>query len=222
MKAKVAEVFKSIQGEGIYQAKMQVFIRFFGCNLHCSFCDTHPASYQQLTVSELLDMVLSYSDYHSISLTGGEPLLWAGYLKELLKELKNAGKITYLETNGLLTDSLREVIDFVDIIAMDFKLPSAAKTGNLWGKHRSFFKVAVSSGKKVFVKVVVTEDARDEDIFQAAKIIKEAKKKVPFILQLAHPNEEKARPLALRFQKILFPDIEAKIMIQLHKLLGVK
>jgi len=92
MFAKIAEIFKSIQGEGIYQGESQVFVRFFGCNLNCQFCDTKLTSYRELTLDELLGQINSFSDYHSISLTGGEPLLQAYFLEKLAEQLKLDGK----------------------------------------------------------------------------------------------------------------------------------
>ncbi|MCM8763078.1 MAG: 7-carboxy-7-deazaguanine synthase QueE, partial [Candidatus Omnitrophica bacterium] len=76
MQAKIAEIFKSIQGEGIYQGREQVFVRFYGCNLKCQFCDTPLTHYEELRPEELLNRINIFGvDYHSLSLTGGEPLL---------------------------------------------------------------------------------------------------------------------------------------------------
>jgi len=149
MKAKISEVFKSIQGEGLYQGKDQLFVRFFGCNLDCSFCDTKLSSYKQLSLDELLGQIATFSDYHSLSLTGGEPLLQIDFLKELVEQLKKDGKIVYLETNGSLYQNLTRVIDNIDIIAMDFKLSSSTGMKDFWFEHREFLKVAKT--REVFV-----------------------------------------------------------------------
>src|SRR3989338_4721602 len=64
---------------------------------------------------------------HSVSLTGGEPLVQKDFLKEFLPRLKKAGLGTYLETNGIMPDELREVAGDIDVVAMDLKLPSSTK-----------------------------------------------------------------------------------------------
>ena len=88
LEGKVSEVFKSIQGEGLYQGVDQVFVRFFGCNLKCNFCDTELDYYKKKTTSELFNEINSFGDCHSLSITGGEPLLQIDFLKDLLKFLK--------------------------------------------------------------------------------------------------------------------------------------
>jgi organic radical activating enzyme len=125
MKAKISEIFKSIQGEGVYQGTEQVFVRFFGCNVHCSFCDTRLNNYSEKTVEEVLKDILLLGECGAVSLTGGEPLIYADFIKILAAGLKASGKTIYLETNGILHENLKEVIDLTDVIAMDFKLPSS-------------------------------------------------------------------------------------------------
>src|SRR5207244_3187773 len=82
--------------------------------------------------------------HHSVSLTGGEPLLQARFLEEFLPALRRAGHRTFLETNGLLPDHLARVIDHLDWIAMDLKPPSctADPLPDWLERHRSFLRVA--------------------------------------------------------------------------------
>ena len=81
-KFRVNEIFSSIQGEGLRAGVPTIFIRFYGCNLNCSYCDTHMDSFTQMTEKEILDKVdylssttnaTSRSIYH-VCITGGEPL----------------------------------------------------------------------------------------------------------------------------------------------------
>jgi 7-carboxy-7-deazaguanine synthase len=140
--ARVVEVFSSIQGEAELIGVRQVFLRFFGCNLRCAWCDspeslTGPlapgrveqtpglADFAPLPNPAPLDAVLeavlhlARVPHHSVSLTGGEPLLHARFLERLLPELRRRGLPGYLETNGLLPGHLERVVGLVDWIAMD-------------------------------------------------------------------------------------------------------
>ena len=77
----VVEKFVSINGEGKRAGELAAFIRFKGCNLNCSYCDTRwanqpDAASNACTVAELADWVKS-SGVKNVTLTGGEPLLQA-------------------------------------------------------------------------------------------------------------------------------------------------
>ena len=85
VRAQIAEIFKSIQGEGIYAGRKQVFIRFYGCNLGCRYCDTQPLTFTEMDLEEVLSTISVFKNYHSISLTGGEPLQQIDFLQVLLK-----------------------------------------------------------------------------------------------------------------------------------------
>src|SRR3989338_7172358 len=120
LKADIAEIFSSIQGEGIFLGARQIFVRFKDCNMKCVFCD-EPKDLDSRSYSpqELTDEIKRWEQdekpHHSISLTGGEPLLYANFLREFLKLLKREGLKTYLETNGTLPGELSKVISLVDI-----------------------------------------------------------------------------------------------------------
>ncbi|MCM8831418.1 MAG: 7-carboxy-7-deazaguanine synthase QueE [Candidatus Omnitrophica bacterium] len=221
IKAKIAEIFKSIQGEGIYQGLTQVFLRFYGCNLNCKFCDTHLDFYQEMTVEEVIEKIFSFDNYHSISLTGGEPLIQVDFLKELLFFLKEKKKIIYLETNGILFDSLKDIVDFLDIIAMDFKLPSSTGQRNFWDEHKRFLEIA--SKKEVFVKAVVGKTTKIEDILISIEIIKKIAPNIFFVLQPQYPFRDVLEGKLKQYQKICREEgIKSRVISQLHKVLGIK
>ncbi|MCM8799951.1 MAG: 7-carboxy-7-deazaguanine synthase QueE [Candidatus Omnitrophica bacterium] len=221
MKARVSEVFKSIQGEGIYQGISQIFIRFYGCNLNCRFCDTELRSYQEYDVDTLSKKINSFDgNYHSVSLTGGEPLLQIDFLKEFLPRLKN--KKIYLETNGTLPDRLSKIIDMVDIIAMDIKLSSSTGLNDFWEEHEGFLEIALK--KDVFVKTVICNSTELKDLKKAIKLMKNFNKDIPFVLQPNHFELDsvlmeklfKFKEFSLRFLR------DVRIIPQLHKFIGVK
>jgi len=169
---RITEVFDSVQGEGLYLGEKQLFVRFFGCNLKCRFCDTRLDRFIEYEPQELLEELKLYEDdYHSVSFTGGEPLLQVDFLRDVLALTSQHGHKNYLETNGTLVGELEKVIDYLDIVAMDFKLPSSTDMGMLWGMHRKFLKVA--SKKEVFLKVVICQSTTEEDLIEALWLIKE-------------------------------------------------
>jgi len=221
MKGKIAEVFKSIQGEGLYQGVGQVFVRFFGCNLKCKFCDTKLDCYKKKTASELLDEINTFGDYHSLSITGGEPLLQIDFLKDLLKLIKKRKQKVYLETNGTLPENLEKVIDYTDIIAMDFKLPSSTGLEPYWDEHQEFLMIA--HGKKTFIKAVINTTTMVEDIYKAIEIIKGAAKKTTLVLQPQNPLEIMVKAKLEGFEQLCRDEgLEVKVIPQIHKRLGLK
>jgi 7-carboxy-7-deazaguanine synthase len=223
MRGRITEVFDSLQGEGLYLGEKQIFVRFFGCNLSCRFCDTKLDSYFEYEPEELFREIQLYQDdYHSVSFTGGEPLLQPDFLKEILMLSRGAGYKNYLETNGVLYAELRKIIDYVDIVAMDLKLPSSSGMGNLWGFHRRFLETALQ--KEVFIKAIISASTTEEDLHEAARLISEVKNDLILVLQ---PNSfDDYESLVSKFK--IFKDIcdrsniRSRIIPQVHKLMGIK
>lgn len=172
MKTKINEIFSSIQGEGPVVGYKQLFIRFCGCNLHCDYCDTEFQTGIEYTPTELFEKINSEYDlltFHSISLTGGEPLLHSEFLQEFLPLVKNKTKI-YLETNATLSENLQKVKNLIDIISADIKLPTS--TGfDSFDLHRKFF--ANCNGIETFAKIVFDKNITENEIITCSNIGKE-------------------------------------------------
>lgn len=223
IKGKIAEVFDSIQGEGLYLGEEQVFVRFFGCNLKCRFCDTKIDSFLEYDPEELFNELKMYRrDYHSISFTGGEPLLQKDFLKEILKLTYKDNLKNYLETNGTLPEALKDVIEYVHIVAMDFKLPSSTGLNDFWDAHRLFLEIA--SKKDVFIKTVISESTKEEDLIEGLKLINKVAKYSVLILQ----PDSGVDNVALNKKLEGFKDICRReaivtcVIPQVHKIVGVK
>ena len=221
--AKIAEIFDSVQGEGIYAGVRQVFVRFFGCNLKCAFCDTPLETYLEKTPGAVKEEILKYNNFHSISLTGGEPLCQADFLKDLLQDMRALRCKIYLETNGTLPLELRKIIDDVDIIAMDIKLPSSTQGVSLWAEHEDFLKTALE--KEVFVKMVVTSETEPGDILRARTIIRKANPCIPVILQPNWPDGCMTlldKMVSFKRELVLYGIHDVRILPQAHKVVGIK
>ncbi|MEI8013017.1 MAG: 7-carboxy-7-deazaguanine synthase QueE, partial [Candidatus Omnitrophota bacterium] len=174
--ASIVEVFRSIQGEGKYVGVPQVFIRFAGCNLHCQWCDTshardkNQAGVREYTAEDLWHAIEDlWLGCHSVVLTGGEPLVQAEFLLEFLPILEAHRIPVFLETNGTLPEELKKILDDVDIVAMDVKLPSSTGMAPLWEDHVRFLRTAW--GKDIFIKIVIAHSTTMEDIIQAVEMI---------------------------------------------------
>ncbi len=223
MKAKIAEIFESVQGEGLYLGEKQIFVRFFNCNLSCIYCDTRLDRFTEYEPKELFEEIKLYRNkYHSISFTGGEPLLYADFLKEILRFTSGHGHRHYLETNGTLFFELEKLIDRIDIIAMDLKFPSSTGMGNLWQLHRKFLKIA--SRKEVFLKAIICQATLEEDLTEALAIIKEVSPSSVLVLQ---PNSYENQ-LVLQEKLLIFKEIASQqgvttcVIPQIHKIMGLR
>lgn len=131
----MVEIFETVEGEGTRAGFPTVFVRLFGCNLRCTWCDTKysypPAEAENvMTIAEIISKVQTYRSRH-ICLTGGEPLLYGEKslaLIDALSELEQVDDL-HIETNGAIDLAL-----FVERVAspkvryiMDFKLPDSGE-----------------------------------------------------------------------------------------------
>ena len=199
-------------------------------NLKDFYIVPNPVSPEMLT--EIVNSFQTHQNlHHSISLTGGEPLEQVDFLKEWLPEFtplnppldkggSKGGLKIYLETNGLLPAHLSEVIDLVDIIGMDIKLPSVAGVKPFWDLHRDFLKMA--SKREVFVKVVVDSMVAEDELMLAAELVHSVDVNIPFIIQPRTPIDMDAGSL-LRLQEIVTRKLlDVRVIPQVHKFLNLK
>jgi organic radical activating enzyme len=223
MKGKIAEVFDTVQGEGIYIGEKQIFVRFFGCNLECKYCDTKLDCFKEYDPEELLEEINLYRNgQHSISFTGGEPLLQEDFLKEILRLTSGEGFKNYLETNGTLPQALENVIEYVHIVAMDLKLPSSTWLSSFWDEHRKFLKVA--SSKVVFLKATICESTDEDDLKYGLKLIKENDKSAILVLQPnCYENTDIITEKLKKFKAICKKEnVTACVIPQMHKVAGLR
>ena len=228
--ATLVELFSSIQGEGPYVGRRQLFLRFHGCNLECSYCDTvqpspptrcrvetAPGSAlfrelpNPLSLATVAGIFTDWDDrfpglHHSISITGGEPLLHPELLARWLPLLREIRPI-YLESNGTLPGPLGAVIDHLDFVSMDIKLPSATGLPPFWETHRKFLEVAV--GKDLFVKVVLAPESSLEEIDLLCGIIHDVDSCIPLILQ---PVTRSGRPAVSAQQLLRFQERGSRLL----------
>lgn len=125
MDMRLSEIMLSLQGEGKQTGKLTTFVRFYGCNLKCTYCDTLHAvegdKYVNTDMDEILATVREIGA-KNICLTGGEPLYREG-IYDFIFKLEEEGFIVVIETNGAV--ELRDIRDRKFIYCMDVKCPSS-------------------------------------------------------------------------------------------------
>lgn len=237
--ANIIEIFASIQGEGPYIGCRQIFIRFAGCNLTCNYCDT-PFQTQEfcnlqktesseklknpVSSEQLLKEISGFNEipHHSISLTGGEPLLHTDFLLDFLPDFRKKFPKTkvYLETNGTLFEELEKIIDYIDIISMDLKLKSSTGVDFPLEQHKKFIEIARNDNVEIFAKAVITCKILDEEIDELSNFIK-----IPLILQpVSSENKEillSSRNILEIQEKFLKKLDDVRVIPQVHKFLDL-
>lgn len=245
----LSEIYSAIQGEGQLVGVRQIFVRFSACDLRCIWCDT-PSSlvktefcsveenagkrdFQKyknpISLKDLIGYIKNLSPelHHSVSLTGGEPLLQYKFLSNFLIQLKaEISMPVYLETGGHRPDELKKIIKYVDFISMDFKLPSSAKAGNLWEKHKRFLELSTDAKKKTWVKIVLTNETSFEDLTYAIDVVKSNIAPIEVFLQPVTEQNGSKPPSEIELldvqMKLLGKYPYIKVIPQVHKLINQK
>ncbi len=210
--AKLVEVFSSFQGEGFFAGRRQVFVRFAGCNLSCTYCDTpgsrsiprtcrvegSPGSgeFEEMenpisseTLEAIIDQI-STPDLHSISLTGGEPLLQADFIRTLHTKVP-----LYLESNGTLPEEARKVADHIKFAAIDIKLPEH-DCGHWEDIYQKELETIDILKYKCFTmaKVVVFDSTKPETMDRIARDLAEVCPPIHLVIQPVTPIGDIAPP----------------------------
>ena len=117
---RVNDIFYSLQGEGHNTGRAAVFVRFSGCNLRCSFCDTDFSAFREMTSDEIIREISEYPA-RFVVLTGGEPTLQV--TEDFVDQLHQAGFEVAIETNGTLP--VPGNIDWVTVSPKKSPLPTS-------------------------------------------------------------------------------------------------
>lgn len=145
MKYNVIEKFKSVNGEGLRSGQLTTFVRFFGCNLRCAYCDSaysydDKENYEIMTGQEILDFCQK-SATKNVTLAGGEPMFQRGIVP-LIKTLCRHGFSVEIETNGSIDISeIAAISDNRPWITLDYKTSaSGMETHNLFSNYEYLTK----------------------------------------------------------------------------------
>ena len=233
MKAQINEIFSSIQGEGKLIGRRQVFVRFSGCNLQCNYCDTpqglDPACGSSFSEEQLFNSInnLITPDFHSISLTGGEPLLHAEFIKSFLEKYDFD---CLLETNGSLPDELEKIDELIKYASLDIKLPEHRSTSNwdnLFKNELKSLNLLIDKKTNIYCKIVVLPSTKVDTIKSiASRIYNEISdtSKLSLVIQPSDPldywtgNSKKL----FEISEVVGKYLDVLTIPQVHKLLKIR
>lgn len=243
--APVAEIFSSLAGEGPHVGRRQIFLRLAGCGVGCDYCDTPtdseaPAQIERepgevvrlanpLTVGVVLAEIRGLEErapgHAHLTVTGGEPLLYGKFLRELLPLVRELGPPIYLETAGVHPEALPPLLPLLDVVAADIKLP--AHCGRpYWDESEKFLKICAGAGVELLVKIVFGKRTPWNEVERALRLVHDVVPEVEVTLQPIHGPD--GRP-ELTGDQMLRAHVRAsaihphlRVLPQVHRLLGIK
>ena len=207
MKLKVNEIFFSIQGEGIQVGVPTTFLRLFGCDLRCSWCDSMYAvegkDYKDIKVNDLIQKIESLN-CKNICITGGEPLLQQEILINLVEVLIQRKFKILLETAGHIKPN-RIFYSPNVLISMDCKCPASKM------EKKTNFSILESLQEKDQIKFVINDK---NDYEYARKIIIDRNFRAEIIFQPVYGTN-----ISLIADLILEDNLKVRVLPQLHKIM---
>ena len=259
VRAPVLEVFASFQGEGLHVGEPQVFVRLAGCPLRCRWCDT-PGSWR--VPSEPRARIATRAGRRgadgwaspervaawvaeaeagptrTVSVTGGEPLQWPGFVRALRTHLRP--RRVHLETAGAHPRALAHVLEAVDHVSLDLKLPAdldepealgdgVAREGEphgpeQWAAVRAEV-LALVRGRDACGKLIVAGERAPEEFVPLLDDLARLAPALPLVVQPVTPVGSVSAPRPERLAELvelaLARHLTVRVVPQVHRLLGV-
>ena len=210
---KLYSIFNSIQGEGPFAGRPATFVRLFGCNLTCGFCDTdYTSKHEHVALAEAVTRIMTRAMKHNnklIVITGGEP--FRQNITPLANRLLEMGYEIQVETNGSLYDAEfpydHEHV-FIVCSPKTSRLPMSARTAcKQW-----FFKYIVGEGTPLNAAGLPLGVAAPPEAFPARAVYIQP-------LDAANPlSNARNRACAVR----VVQEHGYTLSLQLHKILEVE
>jgi organic radical activating enzyme len=237
-RARVSEIFTSIEGEGIFVGKKTLFIRLSGCHLKCRWCDTKYAlpldSGTDYQIDEIKDLIIKELQpfTYKVNFTGGEPLLQTEAVIELADFIKKQTNVkTYMESSCFDSELFSKVLPYIDICKIEFKTDDSKvvedeEYDNLILNEIKCLELSVESNKATYIKIVVTNSTNLESfknlVYNISKKIKPSDI-LGFIIQPSFGIDQPTVNKLLDTYDIVQPMFpEVRIIPQLHKEIGAR
>jgi organic radical activating enzyme len=236
-RARVSEIFTSIEGEGIFVGKKTLFIRFSGCHLKCRWCDTKYAlpldSGTDYQIDEIKDLIIKELQpfTYKVNFTGGEPLLQTEAVIELADFVKKQTNVeTYLESSCFDSELFSKVLPYIDICKIEFKTDDSKvvedeEYDNLLLNEIRCLELAVESNKATYIKIVVTNSTNLESfknlVYNISKKIKPSDI-LGFIIQPSFGIDQPTVNKLLDTYDIVQPMFPEVRIIPQHKEIGAR
>lgn len=238
LRIRISEVFTSIEGEGIYIGTKTLFVRLAGCPLRCFYCDTPYALnisdgkyYSIEDAFNLIKSNLNNKNVFKINFTGGEPLLQHLALYRLAELIKGElGLRTYLESSCFDANRFLYLLPLIDICKVEFKLSDANAVDSnhysiLLSNALKCLRYAVNNDKATYIKVVVSNLSKREELEELAEMIFNEIKKEDikgFVLQPVHGiNEPRLEHMLSLYDAIYQYYEDVRIIPQVHKVMSI-
>jgi organic radical activating enzyme len=236
LKVSLSEIFTSVEGEGIYFGTKTLFVRLAGCSLKCFWCDSPYAlsmkdgtEYEISEAIQLLDKNLQPNTF-KVNFTGGEPLLQHRAVYEMAKHVRSKGLRTYLESSCFSVERFKEVLPYMDICKIEFKLSDSEAVDKehykeLLDNELKCLEEAIKSKKATYIKVVVSRLSNKQEFEELAKMVfvKIGADDISgFIIQPVYGSSEPTMDKLFEFYDAVYPCYEqVRIVPQLHKVMGI-
>lgn len=228
------ESFGTVDGPGI---RFVVFMQ--GCPMRCQFChnpdtwDPEVKGQYQMTPQELLDEVKRYKSFiksGGVTVSGGEPLMQADFVREFFRLCRETGIHTALDTSGVIfSQKAREVLEYTDLVLLDIKTADEdfhkEYTGHTATSNRQFLDYLQQKGKPVWIRhVVVPQRTCDDvqlrllaDMLHGYSVIEKVE-----LLPYHTMGRYKWGNLGLKYPLEGIPDLSAEQLAHAREILGIK
>jgi organic radical activating enzyme len=245
VRAPLVELFWSVQGEGRFVGVPMAFLRTATCPIRCLYCDTQhsytatahadvqgqPKEQNPVTAERAAELlcgmpVAKAARNPRVSITGGEPLVFPGFIKAVGERVRPLGFRVHLETAALDPLALQHCIAQVDHLSADYKLPGTLRAGFFGRQHVECCAIALRAGVTVDIKLVLMASIGEAAFSHALTELDCVREQALLILQPVTPCgevHEKLPPEVLQrcIDATEKAGFDFRVLPQVHKQLQV-